>query len=59
MTQYIQTEEPLRASQPKQQEQPEAPVSDEDQDREEDEEGDDKLDEAIEMTFPASDPVSI
>lgn len=61
MTQLNQTQEAMRAGQPGQTEQknpaPE-PASGDDQ-AADDEEGEDKLDEAIEMTFPASDPVSI
>lgn len=59
MTQPIHTEQAIRSAAPRQQEQPEQPANEKDQDQKEEQEEDDKLDEAIEMTFPASDPVSI
>ncbi|HTU63970.1 MAG TPA: hypothetical protein VMF89_36140 [Polyangiales bacterium] len=59
MTQHIELTTPLRASEPRQQEQPEQPARSEDEQEDKEEGDDDKLDEAIDMTFPASDPISI
>ena len=50
MAQHTENEAPIR-------EQPKPPVSNDEQENNED--ADRKLDEALEMTFPASDPVSI
>jgi hypothetical protein len=58
MTQNIENRGTNHMGQPRQQ-QPEKPTNEEEQEQEDNEDEDDKLDEAIEMTFPASDPISI
>lgn len=59
MTQPIEQDEAVRAGQPQppEQQNPAPEPASEKEDDKDDEEG--KLDEAIEMTFPASDPISI
>jgi hypothetical protein len=56
MTQHIKTEAPTRNEQTEPE--PAQPANEKEADEEE-EDNDAKLDEAIEMTFPASDPISI
>jgi hypothetical protein len=58
MTQHIGNAQTNHMGEPRQQEQPEQSVHEEEQEQE-DSEDEDKLDRAIEMTFPASDPISI
>jgi hypothetical protein len=60
MTQPTQKQEAVRSGQPREQEPPDPAENQQEQNQKDDEDDEDsKLDEAIDMTFPASDPISI